>query len=184
MTRRQSSIVPQSEAGTTAALLWYADPVGAILISFYIVFSWFSLGKEQVDMLFRRRADDDFIKSIEEIAEKYIDLMMLDKLTAYHFGPKFLVELEMVMPEDTPLRDSHDAGISLQHAVERLELVERCFVHIDYSRRELDDHDPNVPLFLKTYTGTPKGTLEGHPTSAVSGFFTKEQIDAHDSVTA
>eukprot|EP00397_Hematodinium_sp_SG-2012_P070111 GEMP01125921.1.p1 GENE.GEMP01125921.1~~GEMP01125921.1.p1 ORF type:complete len:111 (+),score=23.55 GEMP01125921.1:183-515(+) len=110
--------------------------------------------------------------------------MMLDKLTAYHFGPKFLVELEMVMPEDTPLRDSHDAGISLQHAVERLELVERCFVHIDYSRRELDDHDPNVPLFLKTYTGTPKGTLEGHPTSAVSGFFTKEQIDAHDSVTA
>lgn len=134
----------------------YADPVGAILISIYIVFSWLTLGKEQVDMLIGRSADDSFVQSITVIAETSAPGMLLDKLTAYHFGPKFLVELEMVMPEHTPLRESHDAGISLQHAVERLELVERCFVHIDYAKREVDDHDPNVPLFLKTYGGSPK----------------------------
>ena len=50
----------------------------------------------------------------------------------------------MVMPEDTPLRVSHDCGISLQHRIESLPQVERCFVHIDYQQREVDDHDPKA----------------------------------------
>lgn len=148
-----------SPSAPEAWYIWMVDPLGAILISFYIVYSWVSLGKEQVDMLVGKKADDNFVKAIEEIADTYREVMTLDKLTAYYFGPKFLVELEMVMPEDTLLRDSHDAGIRLQHSVEKLELVERCFVHIDYCRRELDDHDPNVPLCLKTYTGSPKNSM-------------------------
>ena len=43
------------------------------------------------------------------------------QVRAYHFGPKFLVELEIVMAEETPLRESHDVGINLQHKIERLE---------------------------------------------------------------
>ena len=42
------------------------------------------------------------------------------------------------------LRDSHDCGIMLQHKIESLPEVERCFVHIDYQQREVDDHDPKV----------------------------------------
>lgn len=44
----------------------------------------------------------------------------LDVVRAYHFGPKFLVEIEIVMAEETPLRESHDVGILLQHKIERL----------------------------------------------------------------
>jgi len=160
------SLAPSSSG---AWYLWMVDPVGAILISFYIVYSWISMGKEQVDMLVGKRADENFVKAIEEIADTYREVMLLDKLTAYYFGPKFLVELEMVMPEDTLLRDSHDAGIRLQHSVEKLELVERCFVHIDYSRRENDDHDPDVPLYLKTYTGTPKNSTNFPSLSLLEG---------------
>ena len=47
----------------------------------------------------------------------------MDVVRAYHFGPKFLVEIEIVMPEETPLRESHDVGILLQHKIERLEEV-------------------------------------------------------------
>lgn len=35
-------------------------------------------------------------------------------MRAYHFGPRFLVELEVVMDEHTPLRESHDVGLLLQ----------------------------------------------------------------------
>lgn len=28
--------------------------------------------------------------------------------------------------------------------------MERCFVHIDYTSREVDDHDPKVPVEYKT----------------------------------
>lgn len=133
---------------------WMLDPGGAVLISIYIIWSWVGLGMEQVQMLVGKVADTDFLEEVQKLAEAQPD-MHLDKLTAYHFGPKFLVELEMVMPEDTPLRVSHDCGISLQHQIESLPQVERCFVHIDYSKREVDDHNPNAPLYLKTYVGSP-----------------------------
>ena len=54
------------------------------------------------------------------------------------------------MHPDTPLRESHDCGITLQHKIERLEQVERCFVHVDYQERMVDDHDPLTPLAYKT----------------------------------
>jgi hypothetical protein len=60
------------------------------------------------------------------------------------------VELEIVMQPDTPLRESHDVGITLQHKIERLEEVDRCFVHVDYQYRDVDDHDPSTPLEYKT----------------------------------
>merc|ERR1712185_523719 len=77
-------------------------------------------------------------------------------MQAYHFGPKYLVELEMMMPDDTPLRRSHDCGIELQHSIEKqlAKYCERCFVHIDYETRIGEDgrsidHDPSVPLEKK-----------------------------------
>ena len=54
------------------------------------------------------------------------------------------------MRPDTPLRESHDVGIMLQHKIERLEEVERAFVHIDYQVRDVDDHDPRTPILRKT----------------------------------
>ena len=60
--------------------------------------------------------------------------------TAYHFGPKFLVELEVVMPKETLLFESHDVGMELQYEIEGREEVERCFVHIDYQTRPYDEH--------------------------------------------
>jgi len=61
----------------------------------------------------------------------------------------FLVEIEIVMDERTPLRESHDCGILLQHKIEDLPSVERCFVHIDYAHRDVDDHDHNTPVVRK-----------------------------------
>ena len=73
-------------------------------------------------------------------------------MRAYHFGPRFLVELEIVMHPDTPLRESHDCGILLQHKIEALPSVERCFVHIDYAHREVDNHDHETPVLQKMHS--------------------------------
>ncbi|KAJ1619637.1 cation efflux family-domain-containing protein [Pavlovales sp. CCMP2436] len=129
---------------------WLCDPLGALVISVYIIFSWARTGVEQVEMIVGRSADPEFLDIVRELAETHDPSVSLDVLRAYHFGPKFLVELEIVMPEDTPLRESHDVGIELQHKIESLESVERCFVHIDYQLRDVDDHDPLVPLAYKT----------------------------------
>lgn len=56
------------------------------------------------------------------------------------------------MDEHTPLRESHDVGILLQHKIESLPAVERCFVNLDYAHREdVDKHDHNTPIARKIY---------------------------------
>lgn len=136
--------------------LWFIDPGAAIVISIYIIYAWLCTGYEQVEMIVGKRADPDFLRSIQNMAEQHDSRMQLDTLCAYHFGAKYLVEIEVVMHESTQLRDSHDAGIKLQHKIETLEDVERCFVHIDYQLREHDDHDPTVDVAEKVYGGTPQ----------------------------
>ena len=39
----------------------HTDPIGAILISIYIIYSWFCTGMEQLDFLVGRSADPEFL---------------------------------------------------------------------------------------------------------------------------
>jgi len=132
---------------------WTVDPLAGIAISIYIIYTWLRTGFEQVEMIVGKRADTDFLRKVMSLAHEHSPNLQLDQLNAYHFGPRYLVELEVVMPESTTLRDSHDTGIELQHKIEMLEEVERCFVHIDYQLRQCDDHDPKVPIEEKLYGG-------------------------------
>eukprot|EP00521_Asterionellopsis_glacialis_P009240 CAMPEP_0195288344 /NCGR_PEP_ID=MMETSP0707-20130614/5052_1 /TAXON_ID=33640 /ORGANISM="Asterionellopsis glacialis, Strain CCMP134" /LENGTH=382 /DNA_ID=CAMNT_0040348209 /DNA_START=87 /DNA_END=1235 /DNA_ORIENTATION=+ len=120
--------------------LWFLDPVGAIVISAYIIFSWYMTGKEQIEQLTGKSAPEDFIQELTEIAANFDERMKVDVCRAYHFGPKFLVELEVVMERETLLFESHDLGMDLQYEIEGREEVERCFVHIDYEARPYDEH--------------------------------------------
>lgn len=120
--------------------LWILDPLGAIVISLYIIYSWFSTGKEQIEQLTGKAAPSEFIEELYETANNFDPKMEVDVVRAYHFGPKFLVELEVVLPKETVLFESHDLGMELQYEIESREEVERCFVHIDYESRPYDEH--------------------------------------------
>jgi cation diffusion facilitator family transporter len=86
--------------------LWFLDPVGAIFISFYIIYSWYVTGREQIEQLTGKAAPEDLIEELMEIASDFDARMQVDCIRAYHFGPKFLVEIEMVMPKTTLLFES------------------------------------------------------------------------------
>eukprot|EP00775_Hariotina_reticulata_P002281 gene2281-2592_t len=45
--------------------------------------------------------------------------MGLDVIRAYHFGSRYIVEMEVVLPADMSVQDSHDISLDLQHKVER-----------------------------------------------------------------
>jgi cation diffusion facilitator family transporter len=120
--------------------LWFLDPIGAIVISLYIIYSWYETGKEQIEQLTGKCAPDEFLEELHDLASNFDKRMKVDVVRAYHFGPKFLVEVEVVLPKDTLLMDSHDLGMELQYEIEGREEVERCFVHIDYDMRPYDEH--------------------------------------------
>ena len=120
--------------------LWFVDPLGAIVISLYIIYSWYMTGKEQIEHLTGRSAPAEFIQELIDTANDFDERITVDTVRAYHFGPKFLVEIEIVMNATTLLFESHDLGMDLQYEIEGREEVERCFVHIDYQTRPYDEH--------------------------------------------
>ena len=43
--------------------------------------------------------------------------------------------MEIVLPGDMTVRESHDLALALQHKIEGLDEVERAFVHVSGSSR-------------------------------------------------
>lgn len=66
----------------------------------------------------------------------------IETLRAFHFGNNFLVEVDVILPADMTLKESHDIAEPLQQKLEKLPEVERAFVHVDYeySHRPTDEH--------------------------------------------
>lgn len=120
--------------------VWWLDPAGAVVISLYIIYSWIRISKGQVDKILGKTAPPEFIEQLRELALKHHDLISVDVIRAYHFGQRFLVELEIMLPEDMSVKESHDIALMLQHKVEGLEEVERAFVHVDYAVRAEAEH--------------------------------------------
>ncbi|CAL1527823.1 unnamed protein product [Lymnaea stagnalis] len=121
----------------------YVDPAGAILIGLYIIISWWKTGIAQLKMITGYTADPNFLSQITWIALNHSpQILNIDTVRAFHFGSNFLVEVDIVLDEDTKLSDSHNIGESLQQKLERLGNVERAFVHVDYevSHRPQEEH--------------------------------------------
>ena len=60
------------------------------------------------------------------------NITKIDTVRAFHFGSRFLVEVDIVLPQEMTLHDTHEIGESLQQKLESLKDVERAFVHVDW----------------------------------------------------
>jgi len=120
--------------------LSWLDPVGAIVISLWIIWSWFETGRDEVKKLVGRQAPEDYLDELRLVCEHHHPEADLDVLRGYHIGRNLLVEVEMIMDKATTLEVSHDVCIELQHKLEAFEYVERSFVHCDYMHRGFDEH--------------------------------------------
>ncbi|CAG5115112.1 unnamed protein product, partial [Candidula unifasciata] len=111
----------------------YIDPIGAIIIGFYIIISWYKTGYEHIQHVTGYTADPAFLSEITWISLNHSPkILCLDTVRAVHFGSQYLVEVDIVLREETILTESHDIGESLQQKLERLPEVERAFVHVDF----------------------------------------------------
>lgn len=118
----------------------YADPLGAFLVSGFIIVTWFMTIREHIPYLIGRRADQEFINRITNISINHDQrIKALDTVHVYHFGEKFLVEVHAVFEEPASLQMAHDVAESLQVKLEKLPYVERAFVHCDY-KFDGDEH--------------------------------------------
>jgi len=158
--------------------LWFVDPVGAIVIFLFILISWGRMGKEQVMQLVGVTATEEFITEVKELCRNHNAKLTLDIVRAYHFGSKYLVELEVVVPADMTVKDAHDIALQLQFKVEQLEDVERAFVHVDYKTRDYDEHVlSREEDALLNYAGYSGGETPASSVGSEAPYLRVSQVD-------
>ena len=67
-------------------------------------------------------------------------ILAIDTVRAYTSGPRFLVEVDIVMDPNETLRATHDIAEELQTKLESLPDVERAYVHVDYETTHKPEH--------------------------------------------
>ncbi|EFC35750.1 predicted protein [Naegleria gruberi] len=122
--------------------LWWLDSIGAVLLSTYIIKSWIQESLEHITKLVGLTADKEYIQKLTFMALNHSPLItQVDSVMAYYSGANMIVEIDVVLPKETPLLDSHDVGESLQKKIESLPDVERCYVHLDYEFEHTKDYE-------------------------------------------
>uniref|UniRef100_A0AC35TUR2 ZT_dimer domain-containing protein n=1 Tax=Rhabditophanes sp. KR3021 TaxID=114890 RepID=A0AC35TUR2_9BILA len=108
----------------------YADVGGAIIVSLYILTTWFSTGLEHSQVLLGRSADRDLISRVINVSMHYHqDIKSIENVLVYYIGLKHLIEIYVKLDENMTLKQSDNILKGLQESLEELDFVERAFVH-------------------------------------------------------
>ncbi|KAK3671049.1 hypothetical protein LTR78_009010 [Recurvomyces mirabilis] len=114
--------------------IWWLDPVGAGLLSLFIIYDWSSTCFENITRLSGQACDPALEKKLLYLAYRFSPIVDgFKSLTAYHAGDGIWVEYDVLLKEDTKLHRSHDIAETLQYCAEGLDEVDRAFVTTDYS---------------------------------------------------
>ncbi|KAK0495182.1 CDF-like metal transporter [Armillaria luteobubalina] len=120
-------------------LRWYLDPMGAIGLG--IIIAWTRTIYRQFEFLAGKSAPHEFLQLLIYKSMTFSDdIVQLDTVRAYHSGPDYFVEIDIVMDGSTPLYKAHDVSQQLQDKIEALPTVERAFVHVDYETTHSPEH--------------------------------------------
>ncbi len=120
-----------SSAGTKLA--WWVDPAGAMAIALFIVISWAFTVDSELLGLCGKGAPPAFVQQVVFAAIQHSEeFSQKDSATAHQWGEKYIVEVDVIMPSDTPLSRAHDLSQMLQDNLEQFPNIARPFVHVDH----------------------------------------------------
>ncbi|KAJ3911695.1 CDF-like metal transporter, partial [Lentinula edodes] len=127
-------------------LRWFLDPMGAVIIALGVIMAWGKTIYGQFELLAGKSAPHGVLQLLTYKSLTFSEeIERIDTVRAYHSGPDFFVEVDIVMDPKTPLWKAHDISEHLQSKIEALPQIERAFVHVDYET----SHQPvRSPAFL------------------------------------
>ncbi|KAL8913023.1 MAG: hypothetical protein Q9171_002091 [Xanthocarpia ochracea] len=121
--------------------VWWLDPVGAAILSLYVIYDWTDTSFQNVVRLSGSAVDDRLLKKITYLAWRFAPIVKSYKtITAYHAGDGVWVEIDVMLDGKTPLDQAHDIAETLQYCCEGLNEVDRAFVSMDYTAEGPSGH--------------------------------------------
>ncbi|KAL8645370.1 MAG: hypothetical protein Q9226_007337 [Calogaya cf. arnoldii] len=121
--------------------VWWLDPLGAAILSLYVIYDWADTSFQNVIRLSGSAVDDRLLKKITFLAWRFAPIVKSYKaITAYHAGDGVWVEIDVMLDGKTPLEEAHDVAETLQYCLEGLQEVDRAFVTMDYTAEGPSGH--------------------------------------------
>ena len=78
----------------------WVDPVGGLLISLYIIYSWYTIGIEESNKLIGIKGDDEDMDKLHVFIKKQLKIKIKNNgdyiLNGYHTGRNMLIELRLI----------------------------------------------------------------------------------------
>lgn len=106
--------------------IWWLDPLGAGLLSLFIIWDWAGTAFENVTRLSGSAVDDRLFRKLIFLAWRFAPIVEgFKNIKAYHAGDGVWVEVDIMMDPYTPLMRSHDISETLQYCLEGLPEVDR-----------------------------------------------------------
>ncbi|KAM0354149.1 hypothetical protein ACHAPU_001184 [Fusarium lateritium] len=124
-----------------AKLVWWIDPMGAILLSVLISCIWLRTAFGEFLLVVGVTASVETQQLITYVCVTHDDSIVgIDTVRVYHSGPRLIAEVDIVMDPTQTLQESHDVAEALQFKLEDLPDIERAYVHIDYETTHKPEH--------------------------------------------
>ncbi|PHH63781.1 hypothetical protein CDD81_5438 [Ophiocordyceps australis] len=121
--------------------IWWLDATGGLLLSLVVIFTWSQTSAHHVRNLTGFSAQPDERNLLLYLTMRFATaIRQIQNLRAYHAGDKLFVEVDIVLSAITPLKDSHDLSEVLTYFLESVPIVDRAFVHVDYTSYNAPTH--------------------------------------------
>jgi divalent metal cation (Fe/Co/Zn/Cd) transporter len=116
--------------------VWWLDPVGAAVLSLYIVYDWGATLFSNVIKLSGTAADDRLLRKLTYMAYRFSPIVEgFKSLVAYHAGDGVWAEIDVLLDGNEKLMGAHDVAETMQYCFEGMSDVDRAFVSMDCKSR-------------------------------------------------
>jgi len=109
------------------------DPAAGFLVSLWIFKSAYEAGRENLQYLTGAGANADLREKIIQTASSVEGVQNVHHMMSDYVGPKLLVDLHINLPGEASLEEVHTISDNVIDALERLDEVDRAYVHVEPS---------------------------------------------------
>lgn len=109
----------------------YLDSIAGIFVAMFIFKSGWEVGKENIDYLMGVSANKEFDNQVREITMSISGVKGINDLRSHYVGNKFHIEIHVEVDKNISTSISHDIGNNVRFALEKIDEVQKVFVHVD-----------------------------------------------------
>ena len=109
----------------------FIDSIAGIMVAMFIFKTGYEVARENLDYLMGRSASEELDIKLKSITSEIKGVKGINDLRSHYVGNKFHVEIHIEVDKDLSTVVSHTIGNEVKFTLEKLDDIQKVFVHID-----------------------------------------------------